>query len=415
MAKHALKKDFDDAAFEDEIEGAFAGDAADVAGACDCCTDAAGPADEADFADEADDVDALGEAGEAREADGECPADSSPIVEVEVLDEEFEGEMCAAAECATSASEAAVVAIDPGKKSKKSKKKEPKKELPRYMRKSRRTRRLLVVLVVLLLLLIGALAYLSYQLVEESRQLAEQHAQEQQSLEEVEKIQQDVAQDASTEAVKKTSAPNLAGLMGCTQDEALEKLQQHGAVVTSTKTTEPPAKEEGEGDAAAPAEPAVEDDGDPVKTSLTVALTAEPVDTRAGTPTVYLGLDKDGLVIQAGYSASAAALGYGAYSFVDAVKNNYIIERTLQEAGIAVPEGTAQLPEDKLEYSTYADDGTTLMKEYCPFSGMISIDGKDYLWSSVLSYDYSVANAAGDTNLSDVIRIIYIYLEVPLS
>lgn len=37
--------------------------------------------------------------------------------------------------------------------------------------------------------------------------------------------------------------------------------------------------------------------------------------------------------------------------------------------------GTVSLPADKTEYSTYASDGTTLVKEYCPFSGDIDING----------------------------------------
>ena len=55
-----------------------------------------------------------------------------------------------------------------------------------------------------------------------------------------------------------------------------------------------------------------------MKKSVTVALTAEPADSRSGTPTVYLGLDADGKVIQAGYSAATASLGYGSLSFADA-------------------------------------------------------------------------------------------------
>lgn len=293
--------------------------------------------------------------------------------------------------------------------------KKKKKELPRYMRKSRRMRKILIVVAVLLVLLIGALAYLSMQLLEESKQLADEQAQEQQAVEDVEKIQEDVSQDATTEAVKKTSAPNLAELMGLNLDQTLEALQR-GATVTSTKSLEAPAADDAaEGDSEdASGEAAESEDVGPIKTRVTVALTEEPVDVRTGTPTVYLGLDADGLVIEAGYSASAAALGYGAYSFIDAVKNNYIVERTLQEAGIAVSEGTVQLPEDRSEYTTYAEDGVTLSKEYCPFSGSIEIDGVAYEWSAVLSYDYSLTNAGGSTNLSDTIRIIYVYLTDPV-
>ena len=90
------------------------------------------------------------------------------------------------------------------------------------------------------------------------------------------------------------------------------------------------------------------------------------------------------------------------------MKNESIIEKTLQEAGISVPAGTVSLPADKTEYSTYASDGTTLVKEYCPFSGDIDINGVSHTCSAVLSYDYSVANASG--NLADTIRIIYVYI-----
>ena len=48
------------------------------------------------------------------------------------------------------------------------------------------------------------------------------------------------------------------------------------------------------------------------------------------------------------------------------------------------------------------------MKEYCPFSGDIDINGVSHTRSAVLSYDYSVANASG--NLADTIRIIYVYI-----
>ena len=89
----------------------------------------------------------------------------------------------------------------------------------------------------------------------------------------------------------------------------------------------------------------VNEEGNPIKTSLTVALTEEPADTRSGTPTVYLGLDEEGKVVQAGYSAPLASLGFGSLSFADAVSNEHVVEKTLQEAGIPVEEGAAVLPE----------------------------------------------------------------------
>ena len=94
--------------------------------------------------------------------------------------------------------------------------------------------------------------------------------------------------------------------------------------------------------------------------------------------------------------------------FADAVKNEHIVEKTLREAGVNVADGSAKLPSDKTSYSTYASDGTTLVKENCSFNGTVDINGAAHTWSSVLMYDYSTANASG--NLADTVRIIYIYI-----
>ena len=171
------------------------------------------------------------------------------------------------------------------------------------------------------------------------------------------------------------------------KDEAIAALK-HGATETTSKE--------------------VNEEGNPVKTNVTVALTDEPADTRSGTPTVYLGLNEDGAVVQAGYSAATASLGYGSLSFVDAVKNEGIIEKTLQEAGVNVPAGSAQLPADKTEYSEYASDGTTLVKESYSFSGTVDLNGAAHEWSALLLYNYSTANTSG--NLADTIRIVYVYV-----
>lgn len=264
-----------------------------------------------------------------------------------------------------------------------------KPELSAQQRKSRRMRRLLIVVVVLLVALIGALGYFTWMLFQESQNLATQQAQ-QQSDQEVEALQGSEAQDASTIATKTTEVPDLSQLMGMTQDEAVAALKR-GATVTSERQ--------------------VNEEGNPVKSSLTVALTDEPADSRLGTPTVYLGLDEDGTIVMTGYSAAMSALGFGTLSFADAVKNENIVEKTLGEAGIQVEAGSAKLPEDKSEYSTYASDGTTLVQEKCSFSGTVVIDEVEYNWSAVLMYDYKLANASG--NLADTIRQIYIYLETP--
>lgn len=272
-----------------------------------------------------------------------------------------------------------------GKQDKQEKKK--KQQIPAYQRKSRRMRRVLIAVVVLLVLLIAALGWCAWQWFEESQLAATQQTQQQQGAQEVDSIDKDATKDATTATSKKTDVPDLAAVLGKTKDEAITALK-HGATETSSKE--------------------VNEEGNPVKTNVTVALTDEPADTRSGTPTVYLGLDEDGAVVQAGYSAATAALGYGSLSFVDAVKNEHIVEKTLKEAGVSVPEGSVEVPADKTEYSEYASDGTTLVKETYSFSGTVELSGSTHKWSSVLLYNYATANASG--NLADTIRIIYVYI-----
>ena len=269
----------------------------------------------------------------------------------------------------------------------KKKEKKQKQQIPAYQRKSRRMRRVLIAIVVLLIALIGALGYFAWQWFEESQLIASQQTQEQQSSQEVGSMQTDETKDATTATAKKTDVPDLAAVLGMTKDEAITALK-HGATETTSKE--------------------VNEEGNPVKTNVTVALTDEPADTRSGTPTVYLGLNEDGALVQAGYSAATASLGYGSLSFVDAVKNEHLIEKTLQEAGVDVPEGSAELPADKAAYSEYASDGTTLVKESYSFSGTVDLDGAAHEWSAVLLYNYSTANTSG--NLADTISIVYVYI-----
>ena len=258
-----------------------------------------------------------------------------------------------------------------------------------YMRKSRRVRKVLIVVIVLLVALICAFGYFAYQLLGESQRAMVQQTQTTQPSKDVSDLSSDNSgKDAPTAtATKQTEVPNLAAVLGTSQDEAVAALK-HGATVTSSRD--------------------VNEEGNAVKKSVTVALTAEPADSRSGTPTVYLGLNEEGKVIQAGYSAATASLGYGTLSFADAVRNEHVVEKTLREAGVNVADGAAVLPADKTQYSTYATDGTTLVKENCSFSGNVDINGTSHAWSSVLLYDYSTANTSG--NLADTIRIIYVYV-----
>lgn len=260
-------------------------------------------------------------------------------------------------------------------------------EVPSYLRKSRRMRRILIAVSIVLVLLLVAGAYFTLQLVKVAETSASQQAQSHQNQQRASVLGTDNASDASTATAKKTSVPNLVTLLGMGQDEAVEYLA-HGAQVSSMRE--------------------VNEEGNPIKAEVRVALTSEPADARTGTPTVYLGLDENGLIIQAGYSTSTTSLGYGSLSFADAVRNEAIVEKTLAEAGVDVPQGSVVLPEDKASYSTYDTDGKTLIKEYCSFSDTVDIDGAPHEWSAVLSYDYTMANATG--NLADTVRTIYVYV-----
>ncbi len=273
--------------------------------------------------------------------------------------------------------------------SKKAAKKARRDQEHPYLRKSRRVRKVLIVVIVLLVALLCAGGYFAYQLFGESQRAMVQQIQTTQPSKDVSDLSNDNSgKDAATAtATKQTEVPNLAAVLGTTQDEAVAALK-HGATVTSSRD--------------------VNEEGNAVKKSVTVALTAEPADSRSGTPTVYLGLNEEGKVIQAGYSAATASLGYGSLSFADAVKNEHVVEKTLREAGVNVADGAATLPADKTQYSSYASDGTTLVKENCSFSGTVDISGSSHAWSSVLLYDYSTANTSG--NLADTIRIIYVYV-----
>ncbi|MDO4290350.1 MAG: histone-lysine N-methyltransferase [Eggerthellaceae bacterium] len=258
-------------------------------------------------------------------------------------------------------------------------------ETPAYLHKSKRMRRILLVVIAILLVLLVAGGVAVWQLLQVAQTAASQQAQN--VTQEVGAIEGDEAKDASTATAKTTTVPDLVSLLGLTQDEAVAQLA-HGAQVTSTRE--------------------VNEEGNPIKQDVRVVLSAEPADSRSGTPTVYLGIDEEGHIVQAGYSTSTSSLGYGSLSFTDAVLNESVIEKTLSEAGLSVEEGTVSLPEDKTAYTTYASDGATKTKEYCSFEGEAQANGGAHAWSAVLSYDYAMANATG--NLADTIRTIYVYV-----
>ncbi len=260
-------------------------------------------------------------------------------------------------------------------------------EIPAYLRRSRRMRRFLIVVIVLLIVLAGVGVYLVMQLFDEAEQTATEQATQQTQEQDVGAIYDDNAGDATSQSTPTTTVPNLYELLGLTQDEAIAKVGR-GAEVSSLRE--------------------ITDEADPIKTEVRLSLTDEPVDARTGNPTVYLGLDAEGKTIQVGYSTSTTSLGYGSLSFADAIQSENIVDKTLKAAGIDVEPGSITLPDDPAEYTTYAADGTTKVRESCSFAGDVEIDGVLHEWSSVLSYDYSVANVSG--NLSDTVRTIYVYL-----
>ena len=268
----------------------------------------------------------------------------------------------------------------------KNEKRQRLEDMPDHQRRSLRMRRVLIAVLVLILALAIVLGYLGYQFITASQQQLVQQKNDTDAAS-VEVDGQDA--DETALVTQKTQVPNLTGLFGLTQDEAIEAIG-HGATIKTT------ADERGEDSA--------------IETRVTLELSEEPGDSKSGTPTVYLGLNEDGKVVMAGYSAATASLGYGALSLVDIVENEHAIEHTLTDAGIIVEEGVAELPKDASTYQTYDTDGKTLMRESVDFDGEAAdADGVAYAWSGVLAYDYTAANTSG--NLADTVRQIYIYLE----
>lgn len=262
----------------------------------------------------------------------------------------------------------------------------PEAAMSPRMQQARKKRRTLIIVLILLIVVIGVVAFFMFRTFSSSQEEAHQ-AEQQQAETPKESLASAPADDADDSPAKLTDVPNLTSLFGMTADEAVKTIG-HGAMAL-------PARE-------------VNEEGNPVKSSVNVSLNDEPVDSKTGAPMVYLGLDQDGKVIQIGYSASATALGFGSLSFADAINNEHVIEKTLAKIGVTVPEGSAALPADKNSYSTYGSDGKTVTRERCSFEGDVDVNGVPCVWSAVLSYDYTTQVVTG--NLSDTVRVIYAYI-----
>lgn len=254
---------------------------------------------------------------------------------------------------------------------------------------SRRARRALFAAACVLAVLVICLGYFIFEFYEESSNAAAQQLLLNRNTAQTIVPQEEGEEEDSLEIYsKKTSAPDLVGLVGKQQEEAMDMLADYGAAITGTKK--------------------IKEEDNPIKTRVSIALTNEPGDSRSGTPTVYLGLDEDGVIYMAGYSAAISSLGYSSISFADAIYNGRVVENTLIEAGLPVLYGAVVLPYDKAEYSKYASDGVTLVKENCSFEGEATRDEKAYHWSATLMYDYTPANQSG--NLIDTTRQISVYI-----
>lgn len=276
----------------------------------------------------------------------------------------------------------------PGKHGRHSRPATRQQHMDAHQRRSRRTRWILRFVALLLIGCLAALGYFGWQLFQESRDAAIQQSNQAAPEANQAADNEEVAHETTTATVSKTEPFNLLGLMGLKQDEAVKAIG-HGATVTLDSD--------------------VDEKDNPVKKKQNVVLADEPSDTKSGTPTVYLGEDKDGKVIQVGYSAPTASLGYGSLSFSDAIETEHVVEQTLRSLGLVVEDGTVKLPQ-KDKYATYADDGTTLVKENASFEGTCKgDDGNNYAWTAVLHYNYTAANASG--NLADTVRTIFIYID----
>ena len=249
-------------------------------------------------------------------------------------------------------------------------------------------RTVLIVVSAVLVVLIAALGYFAFMLYQEASDVASQASSSTAAtLKE--------ATDAKKQGSRLT-APNLVALLGSTEDEAISKVGRGATVASSSDITE----EKGEGDSKT---------SEVVGKTVTLALTEQQADSKGNTPSVYLTLDKDGKITQAGYSAAMSTLGYGDVSFSDAVTEKYVVETLLGDAGLTVEDGSVELPSAD-EYRTYANDGKTIAQEQYTFSGEApaALDGAQHAWQCRLNYDYSAANVSN--NLSDTLRLFYVYV-----
>ena len=266
-----------------------------------------------------------------------------------------------------------------------------------HVKKSRRVRIILLIVIVMLLCAFGGLVYLFINsLTEVNAHLAD----EGQRVSASEQLEPSSVVSASDEAVQTNAIPELMGLIGLTRDDALA-LIGHGAVVTkSSDIVEKSTEKNSEGNETEKEEV--------VGVKITVSLKDDPTDKQGNTPSVYLKLNADGYITQAGFSSSLDSLSVSDCSFTDAVMAKNVVGDVLKSTGVSVDKDILVLPEDKSLYKTMSPDGSNVAEERYTFTGDVDIQGTMAPWTCTLVYDYSAKNVSG--NLNDTIKLIYVYI-----
>ena len=161
-------------------------------------------------------------------------------------------------------------------------KKDDREEMPVHHVKSRRMRTALIVVSVALVLLMAALGYFAWMLIGEARDVAYQSTiqSSQNSKDSASTL------DAGSTSADRKETPELVGLIGKTEDEAVALIGRGATETSSSEITE----ETGEGD---------EKTTEVVGRNVTLALTDETSDSKGNTPSVYLTLDKEGVITEA--------------------------------------------------------------------------------------------------------------------
>jgi hypothetical protein len=99
------------------------------------------------------------------------------------------------------------------------------------------------------------------------------------------------------------------------------------------------------------------------------------------------------------------SLGYSNdLTFRQAIVLMHVLENTLAQAGVEVPEHAVQLPTDRSQYVTYREDGRTIAREYASFEGELPEATFPSTWFAALDYDYAEAIETG--NLADAVHIV---------